>query len=122
MIEVLDKASQGDPDDLLCRFAKERALHLALEAVTDVGSCLIDGFIMRDPSSYEDIIDIIHEEKVIDEELFPVLKALVRLRKPLVQDYYLQTASGTASIAGLSSALARFAKQVQEYLDRELAR
>lgn len=34
----------------------------------DVGNAVIDGFIMRDPGSYEDIIDILQDEKVISEE------------------------------------------------------
>ncbi|GAA3319942.1 hypothetical protein GCM10020331_028930 [Ectobacillus funiculus] len=29
----------------------------------DVGNAIIDGFIMRDPGSYEDIIDILVDEK-----------------------------------------------------------
>ena len=29
---------------------------------------MIDGFIMRDPGSYEDIIDILMDERVISEE------------------------------------------------------
>lgn len=68
---------------------QERSLHLAIEVVTDVGSCLIDGFIMRDAGSYEDIISIIHEEKVLGQsEIYERLIELVALRKPLVQDYY----------------------------------
>ena len=33
----------------------------------DVGNLMIDGFIMRDPGSYEDIIDILIDEKVITQ-------------------------------------------------------
>ncbi|MDB5054099.1 MAG: hypothetical protein JWM44_2149 [Bacilli bacterium] len=67
--------------------AQERALHLAIETVTDVGSLLIDGFLMRDASSYEDIISILIVEKVFPIDMGPTLLALVKLRKPLVQDY-----------------------------------
>lgn len=84
MIAEALQRTEGGQVDSLERFARERALHLALEVVTDVGSYLIDGFIMRDASSYEDIVEIIHGERVIDEELFTVLIQLVRLRKPLV--------------------------------------
>ena len=30
---------------------------------------MIDGFIMRDPGGYEDIIDIMEDEKVITKEM-----------------------------------------------------
>ena len=34
------------------KFAVERALHLAVECMIDIGSVMIDGFIMRDPGGY----------------------------------------------------------------------
>ena len=37
--------------------ALERIVHLLIENVLDVGNAMIDGFIMRDPGSYDDIID-----------------------------------------------------------------
>jgi uncharacterized protein YutE (UPF0331/DUF86 family) len=74
----------SNPLDVL---AQERALHLAIEVITDVGSLLIDGFLMRDASSYEDIITVLVVEKVFPKELEIPLIQLVKLRKPLVQDY-----------------------------------
>ncbi|WP_138495507.1 DUF86 domain-containing protein [Paenibacillus pinistramenti] len=121
MIQVLDKSSQHSSHDVLYRYAEERALHLALEVVTDVGSYLIDGFIMRDASSYEDIMDIIHDEQVIGDELYAVLKELVRLRRPLVQEYFLDAAGRQTDTARLTGALTEFAAQVRKYLEQELA-
>ncbi|GGA44870.1 DUF86 domain-containing protein [Paenibacillus physcomitrellae] len=121
IIEVLGSSEPTSGEDLLHRYAKERALHLALEVVTDVGSYLIDGFIMRDASSYEDIIDIIHDEKVIGDELVAVLKELVRLRKPLVQEYYGPLTERGIHTSQLTSVLEQFAVKVQDYLDHELA-
>ena len=40
--------------------------------------------LMRDPGSYEDIIDILVDEKVMEESDGLSLKALILLRKPLV--------------------------------------
>lgn len=108
--------------ELLERYAMERALHLALEIVTDVGSYLIDGFIMRDASSYEDIIDIMLDEKVVDEELHAILIELVRLRKPLVQEYFnidRSTASELLKVLKEAEALTAFAARVRAYLDQE---
>lgn len=123
LIRVLGKASEGhaaDPE--VSRFAAERALHLAVEVVTDVGSCLIDGFIMRDASSYEDIVEIIHDERVIDDELHAVLLRLVRLRKPLVQDYFGAQIDLQAAFRDLPAALTRFAERVELFIEHELAR
>ena len=41
---------------------------------------MIDGFIMRDPGSYDDIIDILEDEKVIQSEQAIPLKAFISLR------------------------------------------
>ncbi|CAM2962998.1 HepT-like ribonuclease domain-containing protein [Paenibacillus sediminis] len=106
---------------LLLAFAQERAIHLAIEVVTDVGSYLIDGFIMRDASSYEDIIEIIHEEKVIGDDIFESLMELVRFRKPLVQEYYnLERSSLHSLTAVMPDVLTQFAESVLHYLAAEL--
>ena len=106
---------------LLQGLAQERALHLAIETVTDVGSCIIDGFIMRDASSYEDIVDIIAGEGVFPPELQAPLSALVRLRRPLVQDYYEWPRSVLHALAGtLPDTLLRFKAAVEAYLVQEL--
>jgi len=67
--------------------AVERMAHLMIESIIDVGNALIDGFIMRDPGSYEDIIDILEDEKVITKEVAPIYRAFVSYRKPLVRDF-----------------------------------
>lgn len=67
--------------------ALERIVHSTIEAVIDVGNALIDGFIMRDPGSYHDIIDIMLDEKVITSDMEKQLKNIIDLRKPLVQEY-----------------------------------
>ena len=106
----------------LMGFVQERSLHLAIEVVTDAGSCLIDGFIMRDAGSYEDIISIIHEEKVFGgSEIYGKLIELVALRKPLVQDYFEWDRSALHPLtSGLSEVLEKFALEVRNYLNQEL--
>jgi uncharacterized protein YutE (UPF0331/DUF86 family) len=69
------------------QLALERIAHLLIEAVLDVGNAMIDGFIMRDPGSYEDIIDILTDEKVITENQAQGLKTIIQYRKELVQKY-----------------------------------
>lgn len=42
---------------------------------------MIDGFIMRDPGSYDDIMDILVDEKVVTEEEGTHLKQFISYRK-----------------------------------------
>lgn len=106
---------------LIQGLAQERALHLAAEVATDVGHTLIDGFIMRDASSYEDIIDIIAEEGVITEQVAVVIRKVVLLRKSLVQEYDSWPRHELHPLTlELPKHLLEFSKQVQDYLIKEL--
>lgn len=69
------------------KLALERLTHSFIEGMMDVGNAMIDGFIMRDPGSYEDIIDIMDDEEVIRKEMSEPLKEVVRLRDMIVRDY-----------------------------------
>ena len=102
--------------------AQERALHLAIEIVTDIGSYLIDGFLMRDASSYEDIIEITSGEGVFPVSIVPDLLELVRLRKSLVQDYYNWKSSELHPLlTKLPAVLTSFKIAVEQYVEKELA-
>ncbi|HEY2420462.1 MAG TPA: DUF86 domain-containing protein [Neobacillus sp.] len=79
--------SQSKWESLLEKAALERLTQMMIESVIDVGNAMIDGFIMRDPGSYEDIIEILADEKVISIETSESLKLLVQYRKVLVQGY-----------------------------------
>jgi uncharacterized protein YutE (UPF0331/DUF86 family) len=101
--------------------AQERVLHLALEIVTDAGSFLIDGFMMRDASSYEDIVEVIAGEAVVPAERAAKLRELVLLRRPLVQDYDgWPRASLHPLTAELPDLANGFAEDVRSYLRKEL--
>lgn len=120
LTEALDQLTAEWSGTLLQGLAQERLLHLAIETVTDVGSCLIDGYLMRDASSYSDIIEIIGGEGVLDEELNKQLQGLAQLRRPLVQEYYSwprrELHDSTAQLAGW---LRSFGEQVESYLRKE---
>jgi len=119
--EALKQTAEAWDGSVMLGMVQERALHLAIEVVTDVGSYLIDGFIMRDASSYEDIMEINHEEKVFDDEIYGVLRELVGLRKPLVQEYYSWKRGEIHPLTPvLPAILDRFAVQVREYIRQEL--
>lgn len=107
---------------LLHQLAQERVLHLAVESVTDVGSLLIDAFILRDASSYEDIVDILHGEEAFDDALAAFLLQLVKLRKPLVQDYVNWDRTKLHPfIEEMPEALPKFASAVRVFMDKELS-
>jgi uncharacterized protein YutE (UPF0331/DUF86 family) len=121
LAEALTTVSSAWTGTLIQGLAQERALHLAAEIVTDVGHTLIDGFIMRDASSYEDIVDIIAEEGVITARVADIVRRVVLLRKSLVQDYDQWTRSELHPLTlVLPQLLLDFSAQVQAYLHKEL--
>lgn len=99
----------------------ERMTHMMLEAVLDVGNSMIDGFIMRDPGSYEDIIEILMDEKVIPENIGKSLKVLVQNRKMLVQMYTEIDHIGLhKQFSSHLHELAKFPTYIRDYLANEL--
>ena len=101
--------------------ALERITHLIIESVLDVGNAMIDGFIMRDPGSYEDIIEILIDEKVVTKEIGTSLKTLVQYRKVLVQLYTeIDHKELLNKFSSLIKDLALFPKNVRDYLENEL--
>ncbi|MGG1633049.1 HepT-like ribonuclease domain-containing protein [Paenibacillus sp. FSL K6-3182] len=118
---ALDSLAANWQGTVLEGLAQERALHLAIETVTDVGSFLIDGFILRDASSYEDIIDITGEAGAFPLEMQATLTDLVKLRKPLVQDYYVWPRTELHPLTKtLTTLLPAFKQSIDDYLEREL--
>lgn len=101
--------------------ALERVCHTIIEGILDVGNAMIDGFIMRDPGSYEDIIDILDDEKVISKEMSVGLKEVIHFRKMLVQEYTsVDHSELQASFKRYLSELKSYAPKVREYLTNEL--
>ena len=119
LIELFSKQKEWSTP--IQQAALERVAQMMLEAVLDVGNSMIDGFIMRDPGSYEDIIDILMDEKVVSAETGGILKKLIGYRKMLVQMYTQvnHTELHTEFAANLES-FTVFACNVREYLENEL--
>ena len=87
----------------------------------DVGNVMIDGFIMRDPGSYDDIIDILVDEKVITPEMDAPLKEVVGLRKMIVREFLeVDDAEIIRVISKNMEALKQFSPKVDAYLTNEL--
>lgn len=113
------KEVTGDP--VTTALAMERIGFLVIESVIDIGNSMIDGFIMRDPGSYEDIILILEDEKVIDGPLATSLKKLVALRTLIVRSF---TQSSMAEIRAVleteEAELSRFPEAIRRYIETEL--
>ncbi|MBY8911266.1 DUF86 domain-containing protein [Bacillus sp. YC2] len=113
--------SQTDWQTEIEKRALERIGHLMIECILDVGNDMIDGFIMRDPGSYDDIMDILTDEKVVTEEDGSRLKRLISCRKQLVQEY--QKADHKELFALVTAnldVLRAFPARVRTYLETEL--
>lgn len=118
---TLYKAESNWDSDRIHTLALDRLTHVVIESIIDVGNSMIDGFIMRDPGSYEDIIDILEDEKVITLAMAEPLKAVVSLRKMIVREFV--EVDHTLIIKVLDEsmeALVALPEKVRHYLVHEL--
>ena len=103
------------------QLALERLTHNIVESIIDVGNSMIDGFIMRDPGSYDDIIDILTDERVISTEMDAPLKQVIGLRKSLVRDFMKMDHQNIILVLDKNlSELQSFGPKVEHYLVHEL--
>ncbi|MBC6974018.1 DUF86 domain-containing protein [Bacillus sp. Xin] len=102
-------------------YALERMSHLIMDCILDVGNAMIDGFIMRDPGSYEDIIDILMDEKVISDEEGKGIKEVILLRKMLMQDYIQMNHKELyTTIQRQIAVVQKYPANIRRYLEKEL--
>lgn len=73
--------------DTTNNLALERSCHMLIEATVDVGNMIIDAFILRDPGSYQDVIDILQQEKVVNSEDAEKFKNTFKWRIELTRNY-----------------------------------
>ncbi|WP_394190484.1 DUF86 domain-containing protein [Paenisporosarcina quisquiliarum] len=120
IVNVIDKTSKfplGEVEEL----ALERIAQNIIESIIDVGNSMIDGFIMRDPGSYDDIIDILLDEKVITADMESSLKEVLSLRKMLVREFMNVDHQLVAQILIKNiNTLNEFPKKIDLYLTNEL--
>lgn len=120
LLEILESEDSWLENDIK-KLAIERIGHNVMESMMDVGNLMIDGFIMRDPGSYEDIIDILIDEKVVSTEMEAPLKAVVGLRKMLVREFTEVDVQEVVNVLTTTlPALKQFSPAVNSYLTNEL--
>ena len=125
MLDLLEKLGERGAEavlsDEVAALAMERALHLSIEGIVDVGNSLIDGFIMRDPGSYSDVVEIMRDEQVITDEQAVMLTRLTEFRKHLVNEYTSVPAAEMYALAiDATPALRQFDPRVRAFLKKEL--
>lgn len=118
---LLKEYNEMKVDSYQEKLALERLVQLLIESTIDVGNMMIDGFIMRDPGSYEDIIDILEDEKVIPKSESSAYKAVIELRKTLVKDYlHVNHEKLNDVISTNLTVLEQFTGRIRVYLKNEL--
>jgi uncharacterized protein YutE (UPF0331/DUF86 family) len=119
-LQIFDQMESLE-DDIFKLLSVERAAHIIIDCIIDVGNAMIDGFIMRDPGSYEDIIDILLDEKVITEEMAKDIIELIKFRKKLVQEYTeVDHQSLFKTVKTIFNSLSLFSGKVRDYFINEL--
>ncbi|WP_249871181.1 DUF86 domain-containing protein [Oceanobacillus saliphilus] len=122
MEEILLEIKKQSFSSKIEKFGLERMVHVLIESILDVGNMMIDGFIMRDPGSYNDIIDILIDEKVLPaEEEEQGYKSVIGLRRMLVNDYTDINHSMLIEIMrDKEEMLGKFSQNIRIYLKNEL--
>lgn len=73
--------------DLVRKRFIERNIELAVEQVMDICRHLVAGLNLREPETYADCFDILHEQKIIPAESLDIFKSMARYRNLLIHAY-----------------------------------
>lgn len=120
LVELFESRADWEQDEVT-KLALERVGQNIIESIIDVGNAVIDGFIMRDPGSYEDIIDILTDEKVITLEMDGPMKEVIEYRKQLVRDFQLVNHASLVSVLFVNlDCIKQFPIKVESYIVNEL--
>lgn len=118
---ALYQEEKGWGEDFTRSLALARLTHVIIESIIDVGNTMIDGFIMRDPGGYDDIIDILEDEKVITIEMANPLKRVIGLRQMIVREFIsVDTQSIEDVLTESLQSLLIFPEKVRHYVENEL--
>jgi len=104
-------------DDRTMVWAAERAFHVAVECMADIGNDLIDALVMRDPGSYSDILGVLAEEQVVSRSWFQKFEPAIAFRSKIVKGYMgLQAVESTQNLVQFIPLLPEFSDSIKEYL------
>ncbi|WP_188454016.1 DUF86 domain-containing protein [Virgibacillus oceani] len=118
---LLQELGNSSLDSYMEKLGLERITQMLIESMLDVGNMMIDGFIMRDPGSFDDIIDILIDEKVLPKEDEESYKSILHLRKNVVKEYLeIDHTLLKQTIIENRHVLDAFGNRIRSYLNNEL--
>jgi len=121
MDDLLQVVKKEQPKTDMEKLGLERIAQMTVEAILDTGNMMIDGFIMRDPGGFDDIIDILIDEQVLPESDEGTYKSMIQLRKRLVKDYLnVDHETLRTSLLNHIHVLEQFSTHIRHYLENEL--
>lgn len=74
-------------DDWKIQRIVERTLQIMIETCLDIASHIIADKELRVPTSYSDTFKVLHEEKIVNSELFSALDKMAKFRNVVVHHY-----------------------------------
>jgi len=74
-------------DDWKIQRIVERTLQIMIETCLDIASHIIADKELRVPTSYSDTLKVLHEEKIVNSELFSALDKMAKFRNVVVHHY-----------------------------------
>ncbi|MCJ1656820.1 DUF86 domain-containing protein [Staphylococcus sp. NRL 16/872] len=119
-LEYLNQLTKDYESSKSNHYAFERIAQMLIESSVDIGNMIIDGFILRDPGNYKDVIDILELEGVITKETQQHINETVEVRKQFAHNY---TDLDSDALQPLfDQALPyyeRFIQEVMQFLEKE---
>ena len=121
ILRNLEKVKAVPREDFVASFEHywlgERGLHLAAEAVFDVGNHLLAGHFNVHPADYEDVLDRLAQQRVVSPDLRERLRGLGGFRNVLVHAY-LEIDEGRVyeSLKNELSTFDAFAGEIEDFL------
>jgi len=91
-------------------------LQVMLEAIFTIGNQIISDANLRKPGSYKEILQILKENKVLNEELFTKLSPFADLRNRLVHTYWKISQNELLEICKNLSPFEDFAKAIVKHI------
>ncbi|PHK48840.1 DUF86 domain-containing protein [Staphylococcus edaphicus] len=113
-LNYLQQLIQDYPNNKDNHYAFERIAQMLIESAVDIGNMIIDGFILRDPGNYKDVIDILALEKAISENTQTQINQTVDVRKQFV--YYYDELESTALIALFDETVPYYQNYIDEVI------
>ncbi|MDQ0189007.1 DUF86 domain-containing protein [Alicyclobacillus cycloheptanicus] len=112
------RAWTDDEWDETRMWAAERALHVAVECVTDAANLVIDALVMREPGGYADIVRVIMEEGVVGKAWFEEFEGILAFRNRLARGYTdLSMADVVSAVRTYGGLFRPFTASMRSYLD-----